>query len=53
MAALLEMGQSMLWKIFETAKATPLSILFLLLVTTAVSTLAFVCSPATPSKVLD
>jgi hypothetical protein len=42
MATLLEMGQNLLWTVYETAKAAPLSILLFLLVTTAAATLAFV-----------
>ena len=42
MAALLEMGQNLLWAGYETAKATPLPILLAFLFTTVASTLAFV-----------
>ncbi|KAE9370651.1 glycosyltransferase family 2 protein [Stipitochalara longipes BDJ] len=42
MAALLETGQNLLWTVYETAKATPLPILLGLLITTFVSTLAFI-----------
>jgi dolichyl-phosphate beta-glucosyltransferase len=42
MAEFLEMGQNLLWTVYESAKATPLPVLLLLLVTTAVSTLTFV-----------
>jgi hypothetical protein len=44
MAALLEMGQNLLWTGYETAKATPLPILLSLLVTTVASAVAFVRS---------
>ena len=47
MASLLEMGQTLLWTGYETAKATPLPILLTLLLTTIVATLAFVCPPRT------
>ncbi|PMD54217.1 glycosyltransferase family 2 protein [Hyaloscypha bicolor E] len=42
MASLLEMGQTLLWTGYETAKATPLPILLTLLLTTVVTTLAFI-----------
>jgi hypothetical protein len=51
MAALLQMGQNLIWTGYETAKAAPLPVLASLFVTTLASAIAFV-RPSPAAKLL-